>query len=363
MKRSVLAVLIVLCLLLAGCGNYAIQMPEVTPTSTSVSEPTPTPEPETISGYARINNAEAFFEILDLGQEINIIGEKGDYYAAELEGVNILVEKRFVRLESEPEYEAKKAYSNGKCELYPDIYMQEEVVDTLGSNKEVTVLAEMGNTVLLEYEGNKYYADLQTLMESPIYYDYSSGGGGDSAPAPSGGQDGGDIELRFAHATQGFVKLAATEDKELKGLPAQKGYVLGDKVESYLWIYGVKEEVKISQIGEDSCEVFVNGNLGTIKSWMVELPDRAPYEKWHGYAVNSPRFFESYRLLGEGEKLSTNTELNVHFEFSSLYIVELEDGRIGFISKDSVSENPYVYVDYGGGGDSAGGTEWTEPVL
>ena len=366
LKKRIFAAAMILCLLLSACGTKASEpapSPKVENTPEPTPEPTEAPLPETISAYARVNNAELLYSYLGIGEEIEIIGEKGAYYAFERSGVKLFAEKRFIRLEDEEEFLPQKVYSNGNAAIYPDVYLQGELLATLGVNEEVTLLALMGHTALIQYGDIKAYAEYENLNNEPIYYNYSSGG--ESAPAPSQGQDGGDIELGFRYKGGGIVNLAAGDEEEISPLPKQKGYVLGDKLEAYLWIYGLNEEVKLTVVGEDSCETLVKGNLGRIKSWMLELPDREPYEKWQAYGVNSPVFYEDYRLLGGGEVLALNTELEVIFETETFYIVKLQDGRIGYMEKNQLSRTPFVYVDYGGGGSSAsgGGAEWTEPVL
>ena len=112
MKKIIALTLAMLLLLtLASCGKkeaeptteaatVPTEAPVETPTEAPTEEPAPT-EPEWEPGVSRAGYGEAVYDTLCRGDEITVIGEWKDYYVIEGEEVDLLIEKRFVRLSSE----------------------------------------------------------------------------------------------------------------------------------------------------------------------------------------------------------------------------------------------------------------------
>lgn len=373
-------VLLLAVMLLSACGTQkAVSTPEPTPEPTPVPTVTPTPEPEWKPGTVRLDGAGAVYTTLDRGAELEVIGTIRDYYVVSLDDVKLLVEKRFLRLDSEAAPEAREAYAGTDCEVFSDVYMQGEAGEVLALNTQVTILEELGNCILIEYDGKLGYVNADALTSSPTQIYYYGGGGssggssGGGGGAPTTGADGGDIVLSLKLGLNATLVFMSYMDGGIEPMSAATGMILADGVELYLDIFTYNDTVKVVSVDGDICTVLVNGNLGTMSKWMLRLSGEEAYMPWTGYASNSPVLYDNYKLSGTGTELVANAELTVLDEFEGVYLVRYEE-QIAFISKDSISTDPVVYSYYGGGdggysgggsssGGGGGGSEWTEPVL
>ena len=378
MRKMLVVCLILLICLLPGCmgqpvyeaaeptAEFPAETPQITPIPTTAPTPeptpeptpTPTPEPETVPGLVVGSGIGAVYSALDRGTQLAIVGEDGEYYQVETGEFTGLIEKQFLRPESEAAPEARTVYARGTVSIYPTVYLCGEPVAEAHFNEALNAIDEFGPYLLVEKDDVQGYILSSETGNAPVYY---SGGGssGGSGGGSSGGADGGDIQLGFSIVQKGgFVPLA---DNPL-------GLVWGDGAELYLTLLQPGETVKVLSFDEERCQLYLDGQIGTVPRWAIQLETDEPYEAWDGYAAKSITLYKDYRMLVPARDVNLNTPLNVLNDFGEMMLVELED-ELYYAKPNSVSHTviQYSYSPGGGsGGGSSGGSsggEWTDPVL
>ena len=353
MKKIIAAILALMTLLCVGC--------KATP-----EEPTPTPTPVPVEweeGLARASYGEAIYEILELGTEVTVIGQIDEYYVIEGEEVNLLIDKRFLRLEGEEAFESKDGYSKAKTNVYANGYMDEEVIATLKENTKITVVDGKEEWLRIEWDGGYGYINAAQYSKNKIVR-YSGGGGGGA----SGPQDGSDVSLGslFAQAPEGDVEaLIAYYGPKMEELDAVKAVTLTHETRAYLYLFDRDEIVKVTKVGEVTCEVYVDGYFAEIPRWLVYLEGDEPYESWNGFARSKAQTYSKYQMRDAYalDQLKENTEVLVVDELPTCYVVEM-NGEYVYMDLDDISKTRIKhYSGSGGGGNSSGGGEWTPPAM
>ena len=144
MKRVItLALAVLLLLTMASCGKKEAE-PTTVPTEETTVPTTEATEPEWEPGISRAGYGEAVFTTLASGTEVNVIGQFKDYYVIEGEEVDLLVEKRFVRLDSEEPFESWNGYAKSGAKVFDNVYLRGEPIAELKKNTKVTVLEGQG---------------------------------------------------------------------------------------------------------------------------------------------------------------------------------------------------------------------------
>lgn len=322
------------------CISVAVDSPTEVPT------PSPTPEPQGEPGVVMADGVGIIYALLSRGATVAVSGEQDEYYTATADGINVLVEKRLIRLESAAEYETWTGYAKSRAPVYASYQLTGEAIASLKSNTKVTVLEDLGDCYLIEWEGTLGYASVDRINKKKAT---GGGGGGDG-----GGSDGGDIHLSQRRQGGRFTRLGIRS--EAAAAP-QNGTVLADQTEAYIGCVGREDTVLVVDRDETYYHVLFDGKTGLIPKYLVRLESDEPYVSWQGYAESKAPFYGDYRMKGEAEQLKRNTVVTVLADLESCYQVEV-DGKLGYIPKEEVSEEK-VKKSTGGGS----GGEWTEPVL
>jgi len=327
------------------------------PTPTPIPTPTPTPEPEWEPGTVRVGPVGLVHSLANRGDELNAIGQWGDYYIVSQGEYELLVEAQFLRMESEEAFEVKVAYADGDTNVFASAYLSGEPVDTLSQNTELQVLDGKGDWLYVEWDEGKGYIAAENANDSPIRYRGGGGGGGGG-----GGADGGDITLGYLiNEKPSLILLSAYVGPEYSAFDSCKATVLSDSTELCYCIFGYGDTVRVTAVGEESCTLFVGSDIfAEFPRNLIFMDGDAEYESWIGYTEDESMIYEDYRM----RKLLAETELNDTVEvidcIGDTCVVRYND-QIGYVSFESLSETQIVYRYSGGGG--GGGDEWSAPVL
>ena len=346
MKKIIAGILVVLLIL----GGVFLATKDTEPEA--VVEPTPTPVPvEWEEGLARACYGEAIYEILDIGTEVTVIGQIDEYYVIAGDEVDLLIDKRF---------ETVEGYAKSKTDVYETGYMDDEPIAQLKLNTKITVLDGKEEWLRIEWDGG--YGYINAAQYSKWYIKGSSGGSsGGSSP-----QDGSDVSLGTLSAEQQEHKaelLSAYYGPVLEEMEETKGVTLTHKTRAYLYMYDRDEIVQVTEVGEETCEVYVDGWFAEIPRWLVRMEGDEAYESWTGYARSKAMTYSKYQMRDAYalDTLKENTEVLVIDELPTCYVVEL-NGEIVYMDLDDISASRIVHYS-GGGSGSSGGGEWTPPAM
>lgn len=412
MKRACIIILIVLLVILAALvcirlftrpqtnvnasvpAAASTKAPEstaaaiVTPEPTQVPTPSPEPEPESEPGVVRADGTGLIFALLARGYDVEITGESGDYYIVLIDGTEALVEKRFVRLDSEEEFQWWKGFAKANAPVYSSAYLSGEPIAKLKLNAKIVVLDKVGDALLISWDGQQGYTPATKVSKYRISTGNDSGGGdfggGDGGGGGGGGAvDGGDIALSMMRphaivAVRLGIRRAQDPSPSPEAIPLVfpcSGMIIANDTEAYLSLLQRGDTVKVTDEDETYYHVYIDGVFCTVLKKLVRLSTEAAYTEWDGFTDNRAPFYADYRMNNELQKLARNTVVHVLEDLGDCYLVEL-DGQQGFILLKQVKEKRFSIPsasgggggdfgggDGGGGGGGGGGAEWTEPVL
>lgn len=431
-KRIEISLLaLVLLLVLAFCGMnrgeepVAPTEPPATIPATQPSEPPAPTEPEWEAGLVRADFAEGIYDIFAAGTAVDVIGQFKEYYVVAGEEYDLLVEKRFIRMENEDPFQEWTAYARSGAEVFDSVYMRKDPIASLGMNTTLTVLEGKGDWIYAKWSEGEGYLLKERISEyymspaRPSYEDenpsYDDGGSGDDSGGSSGGGGGGgsssapmdgtdvDIGALAHHQVQGGVVLLGLYygPEQEPGFMAGKGTIIADDVEAYLILRPRDSKVKVTEYGDAFCTVWLENDLYfKLPSWLVRLENGSQYESWPAYSSYGAVVYTEYQMRNEKTVLDRNTEIVVldeipaklHSYYHPGCFVVLVDGEVGYMRLDSVSETKFAVPHYdddesysyddGGSGDDSGGSSggssgggsggggggssadvWTPPVL
>lgn len=390
MKRKMIAMILALILLMsmAACGKQAEVPEEPTPAlptaqpdnNEPAETPEPTPaEPEWEAGLAYAAYAEAVYASLELGSEVEVIGAYKDYYVIAGEEYDLLVEKRFIRMENEEEFAAFEGYSYGNSLVFDNVYMRGESIAQLGLNTKISVTEGKADWVKVEWadgEGYMRASDASRYYIQTYVPNYGGGGGTPAAPADGTDVDIGTLSYRTGTGRAAMLGEYFGPEKE-EDFEEGKGLVIADNVEAYLLLWQRDDQLKVSEMDEESITVWIQDEIYvTLPAYLVRLETDEEYESWNGFSDNGAVVYEEYQLRNEKTTLTRNTEVVVIGEIAEkiysnyhpgCYIV-LVDGEIGYMSLPSVGKTQFTVPQYYGGGANGGGgggqvDVWTPPAL
>ena len=154
------------------------------------------------------------------------------------------------------------------------------------------------------------------------------------------------------------------------------GSIIAHDIEAYITLALRDDELKITEVIEateateekEATEAMVTVWLteeyyGTLPRWLVRMEGDEPYESWTGYCRYASVVYEEYQMRNELQSPTTNTEVTVLDELPDCYVVELEDGTIGYMDLEDVSETKIRYSSGGGSTGSSDDSVWTPPAL
>lgn len=380
MKRLMTLTLAALLLLtLASCGKKEADPttePATVPMETTEATEPPAPtEPETEPGISRAAYGEAVFTTLKKGEQIEIIGQFKDYYVIAGEEIDLLVEKRFARMDGEEAYTVWKGYAKAGTKVYDNPYLRGEPVAELTGNTELNVLEGGTGWLFVQWNGGEGYMDPDQLNK--WRGGGNSGGGnysGGSAPVPNDGTDVPLSALAAEDLSAQLVLLGAYYGPEMEeGFEAGMGTVLAENVEAYICLLLRDDEAKVLEYDEETITIYLEDGLtAKLPRWLLRLEGDAEYQSWTGYSAWNGMVYEEYQMRNELKKLHSNKQVLVLDELPDCYVVEV-DGEIGYMELDKVSQRRFSSgggsgsggsggSSGGGGGGSAGDT-WTPPAL
>jgi len=381
MKRLwTLTLAVLLLLTMASCGKKeaepttepATAPVEETTTSTEATEPPAPTEPETVPGIARAAYGEAVFKILGKGTQVEIIGQFKDYYVVSGEDIDLLVEKRFVRMEGEAEYAAWKGYAKYGAKTYANPYWKGEATAELTTNTQLNVVDGGNGWLLVQWDGGEGYID-------PDYVSKWRSGGSKSNDYSSGGasnepNDGTDVPLSSLSAgdfNAQLMLLGAYYGPEMEeSFEKGMGTVLAADVEAYICLLLRGDEAKVTEYDEQTITIYLGDGLtAKLPRWLLRLEGDEEYEPWTGYSAWNGVAYEEYQMRNELKRLHSNKQVKVLDELPDCYVVEV-DGEIGYMELDKVSPRRFSSSGSGSSGGSGGGSgggsagsTWTPPAL
>ena len=380
MKRTIALILAaVLLLSLASCGKKNTE-PTVAPTTEPTTAPTtettiPAPtEPEWEPGVARAQYGEVVYTVLEKGVEVNILGTFKDYYVIEGVEADLLIEQRFARLNADEPFEVWEGYARSNREVYDNVYRRGEPIAALKLNQKVEVLEGKGDWLYIRWDDQEGYVLESDISKNRI----ATGGGGGGSTGGGGGPvdgtgfdfgslsyDSGDGKVMLLGAYFGPEMDQAEEGEEEAFAPGM-GKVLAHDIEAYIALAMRGDELKVTEYTDETVTVWLADEFyGTLPRWLVQLEGDEPYEAWTGYCKSKSVVYEEYQMRNELESPKVNTEVTVLDMLPECYVVQLEDGTIGYMKLDDVSETKVATGGggYSGGSSSGGGAVWTPAVM
>ena len=389
---AIIALAVALLLVLAFCGTnhedvpvdpttQAVEPSQNTETTEPTTEPTEAPtEPLWEPGILRAAYAEGIFDILNVGTEVEVVGQFKDYYVISGETYDLLVEKRFICLNREDEFASWTAYARSGAEVFNSVYMREDPVAELATNTVLAVLEGKDDWIFVKWDDGEGYMLNERVSQNRI------GTGTNPGSSSNGGtqivpNDGTDVDVGALsyNQTQGGIVLLGTYygPAQEPDFEPGKGVVIADKVEAYLVIGKRDNTVKVTEVDEQYCTVWLEEELYVkLPRWLVRLEGDEMYESWNGYSSNGAAVYEEYQLRNEVKKLARNTEVIVldeipentcSYYYPGCYVVQI-DGEVYYMTLDSVSKTKISAPSYNGGNSengNSGVTEdvWTPPAL
>lgn len=315
-------------------------------TTEETTEPAPT-EPETVPGMAKAAYGELRYGTLDQGTAVTVIGTFGDYYVIEGADADLLIEQRFLRLETEAPHSPWTGYAAWDTKVFTDAYMEGEPIASLSFNQSVSVIEAGEGWACITWGENTGYCDPDDLSASPR----NGGGGG------GGAGDGSDVPMGSLSHWGGISQLGAYMGPEFEAMEPVSATVLIPDARVYLSLTVRGSELKVMTADDAVCTVWMEGFQVTIPRSLVYLEGDDLYEQRSVYCRYGAELCGEYQLRNVLKTPPMNTALLVLDEVPGCLIVELE-GEVYYVDPDSVSDH---MITGGNGGGNGGG--WTPPAM
>ena len=313
--------------------------------TTETTEPAPT-EPETVLGMAKAAYGELLFGTLDQGTAVTVIGTFGDYYVTEGEEADLLIEQRFLRLETEAPHSEWTGYAAWDTAVFADAYMEGEPIASLTFNQTVSVIEAGEGWACITWGDTTGYCDPDKLSASPR----NAGGGG-------GAGDGSDVPMGNLSHWGGVSQLGAYMGPEFEKMEPVSATVLIGEARVYLSLTVRGSELKVMTADDAVCTVWMEGFQVTIPRILVYLEGDDLYEQRTVYCRYGAELCGEYQLRNVLKTPPMNTALLVLDEVPGCLIVELE-GEVYYVDPSLVSDH---MITGGNGGGNGGG--WTPPAM
>lgn len=350
------------------------------------------------NGVCLRDNAMIKFSSFNRGDNVTIIDEDDDYYFVKKGSLTLKVKKEYIRTELDEPFNEYHAYTRGGSNLYSNINGS-DVIDTFSLNEEITVLDEFAGMLYIEANGIKGYIYPSNASKTviPVYiapkpepeetYDTggsSGGGGGGSSPSPAPTPtpvpqqpgDGEDISIFNIPEHKVYYMSYSNEIS---------GTILMDNTEAYLTTVNRNEDIYILNETDEEYIVLINGYQGIINKKYVRKENEEAYEKFEGYTVSGASLYSDYEMNNRTLTFGINETVTIIDEVDDVYVIELDDGSIGYMKKSNISKDR-IYIaprveapieestyDVPSGGDGGGSSpspspapaqeEWTPAAL
>ena len=158
----------------------------------------------------------------------------------------------------------------------------------------------------------------------------SSGGGSStpSAPTPSSG-DGEDISI-YTNIPDSIVSYLAYEN-------TLKGKILKDGTDAYITFMKRDDVVYVLNEENDILTILIDGLKASVERKYVRMDNEKGFDSINVYTRANSVIYSDYLLRNKIKTCSLNEIIKVIDEFEGRYIVELDDGTIGYIGKYDTS--------------------------
>lgn len=392
MKKNIILICL-LILVLSGCSNSNKLQTEANKTIQKIVN-----KFNYETGKCLATGVNIEYSSLNRGDEVTIVGEDEKFYFIDVNNLILGVKKDYIRTSKEEEFEEYEGYTRSGAGLYSDIDLDDKI-KTFSLNDNVKVIDKFKDILIIDNDESIAYMDENSVSDSKIRiyrppvvtpdsvpsYDGSSSGGGSSssgggeeAPPQSTSGDGEDIQLAY-HPGKNSVLLLTAND-------VYCGKVLIDNTITFITSLNRNDTVYILDEEEGIYSILIEGRIGKVDKKYIRKDSEVDYEAWTAYTRNGTHLYDDCNLDNSIMSFSVNDTVKVIEEIDSIYVVELENGQIGYMNKSNLSEDKIkIYIaprveepivpsggdsSSGGGSSSSGGgdipastPEWTEPVL
>lgn len=345
------------------------------------------------TGKCLIGDVPVKYLSFDRGQEVSIAKEDDNYYYVDYYDLLLAVEKDYIRTANEEEFKEYTAYTRAGASLYSDTDLS-TIIKYFSLNDTVRVIDSFAGLLLVQTDNETGYMLISSTSKEKIstyvaprnnssdssggtYTPPSSGGGSStpSAPTPSSG-DGEDISI-YTNIPNTTVSYLAYEN-------TLKGKILKDDTDAYITFMNRDDVVYVLNEENDILTILIDGLKASVERKYVRMDNEKGFDSINVYTRANSVIYGDYLLRNKIKTCSLNEIIKVIDEFEGRYIVELDDGSIGYILKyDTSLEEIKIAAprsstptnDNNGGGSSSGDStpstpssgggdvEWTEPVL
>lgn len=376
--KKYIAILLVLSLLLAGCGQKAEETtapPETTAAPTETTEAAETTAPETTAREPKLVTATVMGEhipvirmLLAQGDTVEVTGYEGESIAQVKAGAGTgTVETRFLSFPDET-FEPWTAYSQWNAGLYPSFDLLGEPKAKLGTNTRLEVLAELGDCYYVNYNGKTGFVSSSQVSQwqyvAPEVTEGKSGG----SSSGSSSRDGGDITMMERLRLNLVAETTKTGSAQAKidGVPVVIRYAsLGEQVQV------VAEEGFAEPLPGYLTIREADGSYAYVPEIWAQKDGDPAFESWEGFAGYNCKLYDNFTLSGKERKpIYGNTAVKVLWDTGTVaYIQAGED--LGFAPSGTLRTTrlPAPSTEDSGGGSShsssssSGGGDWTPPKL
>lgn len=392
MKRVIALILALgIAVSLAGCGSKPEQtLPTTQPTVATTEAPTETTsvpteptEPDWERGIIRAEGLGILWRLYQRGDTVTVIGSWEEYYVIQDGTADHLVPMGLIRLEGEEPWEEQTGYARYGTQVYSSAYLAGDAAATLIQNTKVQVLDSKDEWMYIQWAEGSGYVSAGRISRWPISSGGGSsndggygGGGGSSGGGGGGSQDGSDVnlgDLAFFGGDYRVQLLGTYVGPGYEKMEPTGGTVLSDGTEGNLAILAREAEVKVTEVSEEACIIYMEGLSAKLPRWAVRLEGEDAYAPWEAYSIYGTKAYLEYRCKTEQTMFYTNQRVKVvdALTEAGLYVIELEDGTICYTAMDGLREKP-IYQggkssedggSYSGGDSGSSGGEWTPPVL
>lgn len=381
MKKIIIVIVFILSF--AGCSNktsYLIEAPKRIEVLTTKFEYE--------TGKCLANGVMAEYLTIDRGETIIIINEDDYFYYANINNLILAIDKEYIRTEKEEEFEEYYGYTKENSSLYSDLYLNNRIKN-FSLNDKVKVIDEFADVLLVECEGVQGYMLPTQVKDSKFVYatydeeerirDNSSGSYTPSSPSEPHepfnpqGQDGEDIQL--AYNKRNIKNVNLTYEQSIKAK------VLADETKAYIVKYQRDDVVYIVNETIENYEILVNGRIGRINKQYIRKDSEKEYTSWTAYTMPQAELYDDIACREVVDTYASNNEVKVLDEIDDIYVIELADGKIGYMKDYDISESRIIiytnsedtddistpsHISDGNSKPSSQPVEepeWTEPVL
>lgn len=340
----------------------AAEIPAETPT-----EPAPS-EPAWVAGKAKANYVEAIYKTLERGTEVDVTGKFAHYFVISAEPYDLLVDERYIRLETEETFESYVAYSRYNRPVFDSVYMRTEPITRLATNVKLTVLEAKDNWVLVEWADGKGYMKAEDISKSWIAPKSSS----DSSEGGSAPADGTDVDVNFLSATeqQNELMLLGSYYGPKMEEKASKGIVIADETEAYITVFGFGEDIKVVTSDDKICSIYLgDGVTVQVPRHLVRLESDPVDDIFTGFSASGAVVFKDYQGRTEHTQLKFNSEVQVLYKLPALgyegeeiYVVVV-DGETMYMHVCTISQTKRMASSGKSSESDAPVDVWTPPML